>query len=526
MSVVSESDPSPEVAPQGILLEMREIVKTFPGVMALDHARLTVAKGEVHAIVGQNGAGKSTLMKILNGAYRKDGGTIVFKGNQVDFSTPHQAQVGGISTIYQEINLVPFRSVAENIFMGREPRRFGLIDWPRMNRESREILAKFGIHLDVKQPLLNLNVALQQMVAIARAVSFGSELVVMDEPTSSLDEREVETLFEAIRRLKASGVSVIYISHRLDELHEVGDNITIMRDGKTIEETSLADISKLDIVARMLGKNIGDLTTEGTTGFSERKTDIELEPFYVAQHIESSPVLADASISLKRGEILGLSGLLGSGRTELARILFGADKPEKGSLSIDGSPSPIASPRDAIREGIGYCSEDRKAEGIIPDMSVRENLTLAALPTLTKHGIIDPTEQQQIVDRFVKLLSIKTSDVEQPISQLSGGNQQKVLLARWLCLSPRLLLLDEPTRGIDVGAKAEIHKLIESLADEGMSVLMITSEIEEIVEGSNRVTVLRDGRTVAEFDRAQISQDAIISAMAGGSDPMPETVKV
>ncbi|MCO5222202.1 MAG: sugar ABC transporter ATP-binding protein [Thermomicrobiales bacterium] len=522
---MSEHPPTPPGS-QDVLLEMRDIVKVFPGVVALDHARLTVMKGEVHAIVGQNGAGKSTLMKVLNGAYRKDGGTIVLDGREVDFITPHQAQVGGISTIYQEINLVPFRSVAENIFMGREPRRFGLIDWPRMNREAREILAHFGIQLDVKQPLLNLNVALQQMVAIARAVSFGSKLVIMDEPTSSLDEREVATLFDAIHRLKASGVSVIYISHRLDELHEVGDNITIMRDGQTIEETSLASVSKLEIVARMLGKNIGELRREGTTGFAERKVDIESAPFYRAAHIEAEPVLRDASVELRKGEILGLSGLLGSGRTELARILFGADKPDQGSLTLDGKPSPIASPRDAIREGIGYCSEDRKAEGIIPEMSVRENLTLAALPTLTKNGIIDPNEQQAIVDRFVALLSIKTSDVEQPISQLSGGNQQKVLLARWLCLNPRLLLLDEPTRGIDVGAKAEIHHLIETLADEGMSVLMITSEIEEIVEGSNRVTVLRDGQTVAEFDRAQIGQDAIIAAMAEGSDPMPDTVEV
>lgn len=522
---MSTQPPIPPDSPN-LLLEMRDIVKTFPGVVALDHVRLTVMRGEVHVIVGQNGAGKSTLMKILNGAYRKDGGTIVFDGQTVDFTTPHQAQLGGISTIYQEINLVPFRSVAENIFMGREPRRFGLIDWSRMNRESREIMVRFGVHVDVKQPLLELSVALQQMVAIARAVSFGSKLVIMDEPTSSLDEREVETLFEAIHQLKTTGVSVIYISHRLDELHEVGDNITIMRDGHTIEETSLANLTKLDIVAKMLGKNIGELNREGTTGFAEEKTDIAIAPFYSAAHIEAAPVLRDASIELRKGEILGLSGLLGSGRTELARVLFGADKPQHGTLTLDGSQSPIASPRDAIRQGIGYCSEDRKAEGIIPQMSVRENLTLAALPTLTRNGIIDPQEQQEIVDRFVKLLSIKTSDVEQPISQLSGGNQQKVLLARWLCLEPRLLLLDEPTRGIDVGAKAEIHHLIESLADEGMSVLMITSEIEEIVEGSNRVTVLRDGRTVAEFDHAQISQDAIISAMAEGSGPPSTPVGV
>ena len=516
---------SQAAARQDVLLEMRDIVKVFPGVVALDHVHLTVMRGEVHVIVGQNGAGKSTLMKILNGAYRKDSGAIIFDGQQVEFATPHQAQVGGISTIYQEINLVPYRSIAENIFMGREPRRFGFIDWPRMNRESREIMARYGVHIDVKRPLIELSVALQQMVAIARAVSFGSKLVIMDEPTSSLDEREVETLFDAIRQLKASGVSVIYISHRLDELHEVGDNITIMRDGQTIEETALASVTKMEIVAKMLGKNIGELQS-GTTGFSERKTDIEVEPFYRLEHVAAEPALHDVSLELRRGEILGLSGLLGSGRTELARVLFGADTPDKGAVTLDDAPSRISSPRDAIKEGIGYCSEDRKAEGIVPSMSVRENLTLAALPMLAKNGIIDPAEQQEIVDRFVKLLSIKTSDVEQPISQLSGGNQQKVLLARWLCLNPRLLLLDEPTRGIDVGAKAEIHHLIETLAADGMSVLMITSEIEEIVEGSNRVSVLRDGRTVANFDRAEINQDAIIAVMAEGHDVMPEAAGV
>jgi galactofuranose transport system ATP-binding protein len=499
-----------------LLLQMRDIEKRFPGVVALDKAWLNVGHAEVHAIVGQNGAGKSTLIKIINGAYHRDGGDMLFEGQSVSFATPHQAQVAGISTIYQEINLVPFRSVAENIFMGREPRRIGLIDWRRMNRESTEILNRMGIHIDVRRPLMYFNVAMQQMVAIARAVSFESKLVIMDEPTSSLDEREVETLFEVIRRLRHDGVSVIYISHRLDELHQVGDRITIMRDGRTIEETPLSSLTKLDIVARMLGKEIGELAREGTTGFSESRTTVSGAPVLAGQGLRRGRNPVDVSIDVRPGEIVGMAGLLGSGRTETARLLFGADQAERGTITLDGSNVAFRTPREAIRSRIGYCSEDRKAEGIIPFMSVRENLTLAALPVLSRHGVVDRAKQQEIVDRFISLLSIKVADPDQEIRQLSGGNQQKVLLARWLCLNPEVLLLDEPTRGIDVGAKSEIHALIESLADEGLAVLMITSEIEEIVEGSNRVFVLRDGRTVAEFEGESITQDAVIHAMAEG----------
>ncbi|MEA2598971.1 MAG: galactofuranose transport system ATP-binding protein [Thermomicrobiales bacterium] len=500
------------------LLEMEEIRKIFPGVVALDGARLRVDRGEVHAIVGQNGAGKSTLIKILNGAYRRDGGRVVFDGRPVDFHSPQQAQSAGVSTIYQEINLVPFRSVAENIFMGREPRRFGFIDWRRMNREATEILGRFGVHLDVRQPLMNLNVALQQMVAIARAVSFESRLVIMDEPTSSLDEREVATLFDVIRGLKASGVSVIYISHRLDELHQIGDRITIMRDGKTVDERALSEISKLEIVARMLGKELGEVRREGATGFTKRDVQTTSAPLLEASGLRRGRALQGASVAVRPGEIVGLAGLLGSGRTEVARVVFGADSVEDGTVRFEGQPAAFHSPAGAIRTGIGLCSEDRKAEGIIPYMSVRENLTLAALPTLARNGIVDRNRQREVVDRFIMRLDIKTSSPEQRIRELSGGNQQKVLLARWLCLNPKLLILDEPTRGIDVGAKAEIQGLIDELADQGLGVLMISSEIEEIVEGSDRVTVLRDGRTVAEFDRDQISQDAIITAMAHGED--------
>ena len=500
---------------------MEGITKHFPGNVALGGANLTVGRGEVHAVVGQNGAGKSTLMKILNGAYRRDGGTVTFDGRPVDFVSPQQAQAGGVSTIFQEINLVPFRSVAENIFMGREPRRLGLIDWRTMNRGASEALGRLGVDIDVRKPLMTYNVALQQMVAIARAVSFEAKLVVMDEPTSSLDDREVATLFEVIRGLKASGVSVIYISHRLDELHQVCDRITVLRDGKTVAERSMAEVGKLDIVALMLGKELGEVRRAGATGFGERGHEAEGETLLEVAHVKQGRMLRDASVTVRPGEIVGLAGLLGSGRTEVARAVFGAEPIDGGEIRFAGRETPFGSPAEAIRAGIGFCTEDRKVEGIIPYLSVRENLTLAALPVLAQNGIVDTDKQREIVDRFIARLGIKTSNPDQPIRELSGGNQQKVLLARWLCLNPKLLILDEPTRGIDVGAKAEIQALIDELASEGLGVLMISSEIEEITEGSDRVTVLSDGRTVAELSRAEISQDAVIRAMAHEAGAIP-----
>lgn len=498
------------------LLRMEDISKTFPGVVALSKAHLRVDRGEVHALVGQNGAGKSTLIKILTGAYRRNAGTIVFDGHTVDFSSPQQAQASGVSTIYQEVNLIPFRSVAENIFMGREPRRWGLIDWARMHRQAADLLARLGVQADVTQPLMNLNIAVQQMVAIARAVSFKSKLVVMDEPTSSLDEREVATLFTVIRQLKADGVAVIFVTHRLDELYAICDRVTIMRDGQTIDERPMQAISKLELVARMLGKELGEVRRSGQTGFGAGRHQAE-HTLLEAQNLRRGRALQGADVSVRTGEIVGLAGLLGAGRTEVARAVFGADPLDAGEVRIDAQPVHFRSPADAIRARIGFCSEDRKAEGIIPYLSVRENLTLAALPTLARNGIVPRARQDEIVDRFIKRLGIKTAGPDQIVRELSGGNQQKVLLARWLCLSPRLLILDEPTRGIDVGAKGEIQRLINELADNGLGVLMISSEIEELIEGSDRVVVLRDGRSVAELSAEQISQDAIMSAMAHGA---------
>ncbi|HEX5689861.1 MAG TPA: sugar ABC transporter ATP-binding protein, partial [Roseiflexaceae bacterium] len=377
------------------LLQMEQINKAFPGVVALADARLHVGRGEVHALVGQNGAGKSTLIKILTGAYRRDSGTITFDGQAIDFHSPLQAQSNGVSTIYQEVNLVPFRSVAENIFMGREPRRWGLIDWRRMNAAAAELLDRLGVHVDVSQPLLNLNVAVQQMVAIARAVSFKSKLVVMDEPTSSLDEREVATLFDVIRQLKADGVSVIFVSHRLDELWAICDRVTIMRDGQTVDERPMTEISKLELVARMLGKELGEVRRSGQTGFGSGQHQAE-GVLLEANDLHRGRALQGASVGVRAREIVGLAGLLGSGRTEVARAIFGADALECGEVRFDGRPVQFRSPADAFHAGFGFCSEDRKAEGIIPAMSVRENVTLAALPTLARNGIVSRERQQEL----------------------------------------------------------------------------------------------------------------------------------
>jgi len=498
------------------LLQMEGITKRFPGVLALRDASLSVGRGEVHALIGENGAGKSTLIKILTGAYRRDGGTIFFDGQAVDFQSPQQAQANGVSTIYQEVNLVPFRSVSENIFMGREPRRWGMIDWRRMNQEAATILERFGIHVDVTQPLTTLNVAVQQMVAIARAVSFQSKLVIMDEPTSSLDDREVATLFDVIRQLKREGVSVIFVSHRLDELYAVCDRVTIMRDGQTVDNRAMSEITKLELVARMLGKELGEVRRSGVTNFGDAVHHAQQQLLH-ARGLQSGHKLKDAAVDVRAGEIVGLAGLLGSGRTELARVIFGADPIEAGEVSMNGTPVRFKSPADAIRAGIGFCSEDRKTEGIIPHMSVRENLTLALLPALTRNGVVARDKQQEIVERFIKRLGIKTAGPDQKIRELSGGNQQKVLLARWLCLNPQLLILDEPTRGIDVGAKGEIQSLINELAEDGLGVLMISSELEELTEGCDRVVVLRDGKTVAELPHTEVSQDAIMAVMAHGA---------
>jgi ribose transport system ATP-binding protein len=494
------------------LLIMRDIDKRFQGVQALWAASLEVEPGEIMALIGQNGAGKSTLIKVLTGAYRRDSGSILLAGRSIDFASPQAAQQGGVSTIYQEINLVPFRSVAENIFLGREYRRYGLLDWSRMNAEAADLLRRFAVEIDVRRPLMEFSTAIQQMVAIARAVSFKARLVIMDEPTSSLDEREVTVLFDVMRRLRGEGVAVIFISHRLDELYEVCDRVTVMRDGRTVLTSRMADIGKLNLIAAMLGRDLETVRAH-STGFSAARAaagDVVLQ----AEGLRIGRKVRDARVEVREGEIVGLAGLLGSGRTEVARAVFGADPPDAGTIQLSGRTVSPKEPAEAIALRVGYCSEDRKADGIVPDMSVRENMTLGILPRLTTIGVVDEARQQEIVDKFMKRLAIKASSPEQKIRELSGGNQQKVLLARWLCTDPKLLILDEPTRGIDVGAKAEIQALIRELADQGLGVLMISSELEEITEGADRVFVLSDGRTVADLPHADASAAAIIAAMA------------
>ncbi len=499
-----------------LLLQMEHITKRFPGSVALADASIHVERGEVHALIGENGAGKSTLIKVLTGVYHCDEGQIIFDGRPRVFQSPQQAQREGISTIYQEVNLIPYRSVAENIFLGRELFRWGVLDWRRMHREAHALLERLHLSLDVTKPLNTYTIATQQMVAIARAISFKSKLVIMDEPTSSLSDDEVETLFTVIRQLKAEGVATIFVSHRLDELYAICDGITILRDGVTVGEQPIKTISKLELVAKMLGKDLGSVQQSGQTSFDASHHQRSEQVVLKASNLREGRKLQDASLEVRAGEIVGLAGLLGSGRSEVARAIFGADDLDGGTVSVAGQEVHFRSPADAIQAGIGFCAEDRKVDGIIPDLSVRENLTLAALPTLTRAGIVDRKQQEEIVERFIQRLGIKTAGPEQKIRELSGGNQQKVLLARWLCLNPRLLLLDEPTRGIDVGAKGEIQKLVEELAASGMGVLLISSELEEIIEGSDHVVVLRDGKTVAEMPQEELSQDAILAAMAHG----------
>jgi galactofuranose transport system ATP-binding protein len=510
------------------LLSMEGIVKRFAGATALDGVDFGLRRGEVHALVGENGAGKSTLVKIMTGAYRRDGGRVLLDGRPVDFRTPADAQDAGVVAVHQEILLLGYRSVAENIFVGREPRRLGMIDWRRMYGDAAVLLAGLELDIDARAMLGTLSTAQQQMVAIARGVSLGAKILVLDEPTSSLAEREVEILYALIRRLQAQGTAIVYISHRFDELYTVCDRVTVLRDGRLIGSYDLAALERIDLVCLMLGKPREELRL-GTTAFGTHSagalavpgnggsTPAEGEaPLLETAGLRRGTKLRDVSLVLRRGEILGLAGLLGSGRTETARAIFGAAPAEDGTIRLRGERLEPRTPDDAIEAGIGFLSEDRKAEGIIPELSIRENLTLAALPTLTRFGIVSRAKQREIVERFMRRLGIKATSADQRIRELSGGNQQKVLLARWLCTGPALLILDEPTRGIDIGAKAEIQALVNELADAGLGVLMISSELEELVEGCSRIVVLRDGRDVAELRGDEISQQAIIRAMAGG----------
>ncbi|WP_329378301.1 sugar ABC transporter ATP-binding protein [Streptomyces sp. NBC_01716] len=500
------------------MLSVTGLTKTFPGARALDGVDFAALPGEVHALIGENGAGKSTLIKVLTGVYQPDEGEIVHDGRPVRFQTPLEAQHAGISTIYQEVNLVPLMSVARNLFLGREPRnRLGLIDFRRMHGEADEALRSLGLRVDVKRPLRTLGVGAQQMVALARAVSVDARVVIMDEPTSSLEPREVRTLFGVIRMLKERDIAVVYVSHRLDELYEVCDKVTVLRDGKLVHTGPIADLDRLRLVSLMLGREMAEVRGEGVTKFTGDH-HAGREPVLGATDLTVRHTLHQVSVEVRPGEVVGLGGLLGSGRSETAKAIAGALPPDSGKVVVAGSPVRTGSTPAAIRAGISLLPEDRKAEGIVPGLSVRENIALAALPGLSRFGLVDDAKVDKIVDTFMKRLRIKASGPHQKVGELSGGNQQKVLLARWLAMQPKVLLLDEPTRGIDVGAKAEVQGLIDELADEGLGVLLISSDMEELIEGSDRVVVLKDGAVVAELTGDDVTEDRLLHAIAAAPE--------
>ncbi|MFJ6698074.1 sugar ABC transporter ATP-binding protein [Streptomyces sp. NPDC091272] len=513
------------------MLSVTSLSKTFPGVRALDGVEFTARAGEVHALIGENGAGKSTLIKVLTGVYRPDPGSgpVTYDGAQVHFRTPLEAQHAGISTIYQEVNLVPLMSVARNLLLGREPRgRLGLIDFRRLHRTAQEALRELGVRVDVRRPLRELGVGAQQMVALARAVAVDARVVVMDEPTSSLEPREVRTLFRVIRMLRERGIAVIYVSHRLEELYEICDAVTVLRDGKVVHTGRIENLDRLRLVSLMLGRDLGTVQEEGLTKFSGEH-DTTGEPVLTARNLTIRHQLHGVTLDVRPGEVVGLGGLLGSGRSETAKAIAGALPLDTGGVLVAGRPVRPGSTPAAIRAGISLLPEDRKAEGIVPGLSVRENIALAALPGLSRFGLVDEARIDRIVDTFMKRLSIKAAGPHQKVGELSGGNQQKVLLARWLAMNPKVLLLDEPTRGIDVGAKAEVQKLIDELADDGLGVLLISSDPEELIEGSDRVVVLKDGAVVDELRGDAVTEDRLMRAIAtagGSGEPAaPEAVR-
>jgi ribose transport system ATP-binding protein len=499
------------------VLAIEHVSKRFGGVLALDDVSLELQPGEVHALVGENGAGKSTLIKVMTGVHQPDDGRIVFRGEPITFARPLDAQAAGISCIYQEVNLVPLMSVAANLFLGREPRdRLGLINHRRMELAAREMLAGYGVDVDVRRPLRQLGLGVQQMVAIARVIAERHRVVIMDEPSSSLEPREVERLLEVVRRLRADGVAVVYVSHRLEEVFEICDRVTVLRDGRRVHTGPIAEITRLELVARMLGRGVAEVA-RARTRFADHETEVAAAPVLRASGLTRSHVLRDVAVDIRPGQVVGLAGLLGSGRSETARAIVGVDPLDAGTVEVDGRPLANVSPGSAMAAGVALIPEDRKAEGIIPTLSVRDNIVVAALPRLSRLGFQSERRQDALVERLIARLGIKASGPEQRAGELSGGNQQKVLIARVLCLDPKVLLLDDPTRGIDVGAKAEIQALISELADDGMGVLLISSELEEVIEGSDSVVVLRDGAVVGQLEGDDVSEDGVMDLVAAAA---------
>jgi monosaccharide-transporting ATPase len=503
------------------IIEVQGVTKRFAGVVALEDVSLELRPGEVHALVGENGAGKSTLIKVLTGVHRPDEGEVRFAGERVAFSSPRAAQDAGISTIYQEIDLIPLRTVAQNVFLGREHRtRLGLTDRRRMRRETAEVLGRYGLEISADAPVRTLGLGVQQMVAIAKAVSREAKVVIMDEPTSSLEGREVRRLFDVIGKLREDGVAVLYVSHRLDELYELCERVTVLRDGRLVHTGELEGLPRVELIATMLGREVGEVEAQEearTAAGADGSGDVG-EPVLVARGLADRPAPRDVSLEVRKGETVGLAGLMGSGRTETAKAIFGAEPPDEGTVEVDDREVKLRSPADAVPQGLAFLPEDRKAEGIFPGLSIRENIVAAALPRLSKRGIVSVSAADELVKTFMDRLHIKASGPEQPVGELSGGNQQKVLLARCLCTEPKVLILDEPTRGIDVGAKAEVQALISELSEQGLGVLMISSEPEEVVQACDRVVVLRDGAVAGTLSGDDLTEDALVRTIAGDGE--------
>ena len=495
------------------LLRIRGLSKGFPGVQALDGVDFTVRRGEIHALMGENGAGKSTLIKVLTGVYDRDAGETVLDGQAIRPRSPRAAAACGISTVYQEVNLIPHLSVAENICLQRQPTRGGVIRWKAIRKRARAALAKLEVDIDVSNQLSACSIAIQQMVALARALDISAPLLILDEPTSSLDEQEVDELFTVMRRLKGQGMGIVFVTHFLEQVYEVSDRITVLRNGALVGEYLTAELPRLELVGRMIGKDLSDVEAMGQPTADAGNVPSG-PPFIAVKHFGRAGSIQPLDLDIHAGEVVGLAGLLGSGRTETARLLFGADRADSGEVRINGEPVALRSPRDAIRYHIAFTPEDRKVEGIIPHLSVRENIVLALQASRGIWRRLPPARQLEIADRFIQALSIKTPSPDELMQNLSGGNQQKVLLARWLATEPKLFILDEPTRGIDVGVKAEIEKLITSLRQDGLAILFISSELEEVVRDSQRVVVLKDRRKIGELTGDAISEQAIMRRIA------------
>ncbi|MHA4866409.1 sugar ABC transporter ATP-binding protein [Duganella sp. PWIR1] len=505
------------------VLELRGISKAFTGVQALNGVSLKLYPGEVHTLMGQNGAGKSTLIKVLTGVYTPDHGQILLAGQAIQPQSTLEAQNLGISTVYQEVNLCPNLSVAENIFIGRYPRKLGRIDWAGMAKQATALLERMQVRIDVTMPLAHYPLAIQQMVAISRSLLVSAKVLILDEPTSSLDEKEVDLLFSVLRGLRERGMAILFVTHFLDQTYAISDRITVMRNGEREGEYLAADLSRVELVNKMVGAPAATGAAASVAAAPAEARDAaavgaggRFKSFLRAVGLSRKGALLPMDLEIREGELLGLAGLLGSGRTEAARLLFGADKADSGTITIDGKERNLSTPRDAIAAGIGFCSEDRKHEGAILDLSVRENLILALQARSGIMRAIPLKRQQQLAEEYVKALGIKTASIETPIGSLSGGNQQKVLLARWLVTDPKLLILDEPTRGIDVRAKQEIMDYVSALCRKGMSILFISSELPEVLRVSDRIVVMRDRKAGGEYPRGALDETTVLHVIAAG----------